>query len=127
MPQKKIYIIDDDPIYQLVTRKLIEKTNLFSQVKAFENGHKALNYFSETGDFPDIILLDIEMPEMDGWNFLDELLEIEKRFDKEATIYIASSSIAHQDKEKSRTYTSVKDFLSKPLNLDKLKAIALEE
>jgi CheY-like chemotaxis protein len=127
MLQKRIYIIDDDPIYQLVTRKLIEKTKLFSEIKAFGNGNEALHYFETTGDFPDIILLDLEMPEMDGWDFLDELLRIENRFRKDATIYVASSSIALEDKMKVKKYPSVKDFLSKPMNLEKLKVIAAEE
>jgi len=127
MPQKSIYIIDDDPIYQLITRKLIEKTNLFGEIKAFGNGNEALNYFEKTADFPDVILLDIEMPVMDGWLFLDELLLLEKQFQKESTIYFTSSSIAIEDKMKAKRYPRVKDFLSKPINMEKLEAIALEE
>jgi len=124
MPEKRIYIIDDDPIYQLVTKKLIEKTNLFGETKSFGNGNEALHFFENTGDLPDVILLDIEMPEMDGWDFLDQLLQLEERFHKEVTIYVASSSIALEDKMKARQYPCVKDFLSKPMNLEKLKAIA---
>lgn len=127
MPQKRIYIIDDDPIYQLVTKKLIEKTNLFSETKAFGNGSEALHFFETTGQLPDVILLDIEMPGMDGWDFLDELLRIEKNFHKEVTIYVASSSIATEDKIKAQNYHCVKDFLSKPINLEKLKVIAEAE
>lgn len=124
MPQKRIYIIDDDPIYQLVTKRLIEKTNLFSETKAFVNGNEALHYFENTGDLPDVILLDIEMPGMDGWDFLDELIRIEKNCRKKVTIYVASSSIATEDKIKAQNYNCVKDFLSKPINLEKLKVIA---
>ncbi|UOK42005.1 MULTISPECIES: response regulator [Flavobacterium] len=126
MLQKRIYIIDDDPIYQLVTKKLIEKTALFEDSRSFVNGSEALSYFENTGDIPDIILLDIEMPEMDGWDFLDQLLHIEKSFEKDATIYIASSSIALEDKMKARSYPCVKDFLSKPMDIEKLKTIAAE-
>lgn len=124
MIPKRIYIIDDDPIYQLVTKKLIEKTKLFRESRSFANGNHALQYFENTGDLPDVILLDIEMPEMDGWDFLDELLRLEERFHKEVTIYVASSSIATEDKMKAREYPCVKDFLSKPMNLEKLRAIA---
>lgn len=127
MSPKRIYIIDDDPIYQLVTKKLIEKTKLFNESRSFGNGSEALRYFENSGDLPDIILLDIEMPEMDGWDFLDELLQLEERFHKEVTIYVASSSIALEDKLKAQQYPCVKDFLSKPMNLEKLKAIAEEE
>ncbi|ESU26552.1 hypothetical protein FLJC2902T_25230 [Flavobacterium limnosediminis JC2902] len=84
-------------------------------------------YFGTTGDIPDIILLDIEMPQMDGWDFLSELFRIEEHFHKEATIYIASSSIAIEDKMKAKNYPCVKDFLSKPMNLEKLTAIAVAE
>lgn len=123
MSGKKIYIIDDDPIYQLVTKKLIEKTNLFSESKSFTNGNEALNYFDTSGDLPDIILLDIEMPEKDGWEFLDELLLLEERFHKEIAIFVASSSIAIEDKIKAENYPCVKGFLSKPMNIEKLTAI----
>lgn len=124
MLQKRIYIIDDDPIYQLVTKKLIEKTKLFGESKSFGNGNEALHFFENSGDLPDVILLDIEMPQMDGWDFLDELLKLEEQFHKEVTIYVASSSIALEDKARAKNYPCVKDFLSKPMNLDKLAAIA---
>jgi len=124
MPLKRIYIIDDDPIYKLVTQKLIEKTKLFSETKEFKNGNEAINYFEATTDLPDILLLDIEMPEMDGWEFLDAFCKLEKKINKESTVYIASSSIALEDKLKAQKYKCVKDFLSKPINLDKLQKIA---
>lgn len=127
MPLKKIYIIDDDPIYKLVTQKLIGKTNLFSEPKEFNNGNEAINYFEATTDLPDILLLDLEMPEMDGWEFLDEYTKLKKKINKESTVYIASSSIALEDKLKAQKYDCVRDFLSKPINLDKLHKIAKED
>ncbi|MCL9805433.1 response regulator [Flavobacterium amniphilum] len=127
MRQKRIYIIDDDPIYKLVTNKLIKKIELFSETKEFANGSEALNYFESTTDFPDILLLDLEMPEMDGWEFLDEFCQLKKDMNKCSTIYIASSSIASEDKIKAKKYKCVKDFLSKPINLDKLEKIAAQD
>lgn len=127
MLQKRIYIIDDDPIYKLITKKLIEKTKLYSETKEFANGNEALRYFESEIDFPDIILLDLEMPEMDGWDFLDEFKQLKKDTDKRTTIYIASSSIAIEDKMKAKKYNCIKDFLSKPISLEKLKAIATED
>lgn len=127
MPLKRIYIIDDDPIYKLVTQKLIEKTKLFSETKEFKNGNEAIIYFKATTDLPDILLLDIEMPEMDGWEFLDAFCKLEKKINKESTVYIASSSIAIEDKLKAQKYKCVRDFLSKPINLDKLQKIAEQD
>lgn len=127
MPQKKIYIIDDDPIYKLVTKKLIENTKLFSHTKEFSNGSEAYEYFESTEDIPEVILLDLEMPEMDGWEFLTEFCRLEKQLNKESTIYIASSSIAIEDKEKAKKFKCVKAFLSKPINLEKLETIANQD
>ena len=124
MHQKRICIIDDDPIYKLITKKLIQKTKLYSETIEFSNGNEAIIYFEATSDLPDILLLDIEMPEMDGWGFLDEFCKLEKRINKESTVYIASSSIAIEDKLKAKKYECVKEFLSKPINLDKLQKIA---
>ena len=124
MLQKRICIIDDDPIYKLITKKLIQKTKLYSETIDFNNGNEALIYFEATSHLPDILLLDIEMPEMDGWEFLDQFCKLEKRINKESTVYIASSSIAIEDKLKAKKYECVKEFLSKPINLDKLQKIA---
>ena len=124
MLQKRICIIDDDPIYKLITKKLIQKTKLYSETIEFNNGNEAMIYFETTSDLPDILLLDIEMPEMDGWEFLDEFCKLEKRINKESMVYIASSSIAIEDKLKAEKYECVKEFLSKPINLDKLQKIA---
>jgi CheY-like chemotaxis protein len=74
MSQKKICIIDDDPVYKLVTKKLINKTNLFDLTKEFSNGNEAFEYFESTQDFPEIILLDLEMPEMDGISVRNPIL-----------------------------------------------------
>lgn len=127
MPQKKIYIIDDDPIYKLVTKKLIDKTNLFSHIKEFSNGNEAFEYFETTQDFPEIILLDLEMPEMDGWEFLTEFCKLRTELHKDSKVYIATSSIAIEDKEKAKNFICVKAFLSKPINLEKLESIASED
>lgn len=124
MLQKRICIIDDDPIYKLITKKLIQKTKLYSETIEFNNGNEAMIYFEATSDLPDILLLDIEMPEMDGWEFLDKFCKLEKMINKESTVYIATSSIAIEDKLKAEKYECVKEFLSKPINLDKLQKIA---
>lgn len=124
MTLKTICIIDDDPIYQLITKKIIEKTNLFSDRISFTDGFEALEFFKEENQIPDILLLDIEMPGMDGWDFLDEFCELEKKFDKHINIYVISSSIAKEDIEKAKTYNCITGFISKPINLEKLKKIA---
>jgi CheY-like chemotaxis protein len=127
MTLKSICIIDDDPIYQLITKKIIEKNNLFSDRLSFTDGSEALDFFEEEKKIPDILLLDIEMPGMDGWDFLDEFCNLKKSFGKDINIYIISSSIANEDIEKAKTYNCITGFISKPINLEKLKKIANAE
>ncbi|WP_394759773.1 response regulator [Flavobacterium sp.] len=103
---------------------MIQKTNLYSETIEFNNGNEAITYFESTSDLPDILLLDLEMPEMDGWEFLDQFCKLEKKINKESTVYIASSSISTEDKLKAKKYKCVKEFLSKPINLEKLQKIA---
>lgn len=124
MTLKTICIIDDDPIYQLITKKIIEKNHLFSDRLSFTDGFDALHFFREQKSIPDVILLDIEMPAMDGWDFLDEFCELKKNFDKKIRIYVISSSIAKEDIEKANTYDCISGFISKPINLEKLTKIA---
>lgn len=124
MPQKTIYIIDDDPIYQLVTEKLIQKSNLFQKSVHFRNGYDALNYLKDSGSLPEVILLDIEMPQIDAWGFLEEVEPILESLGGTCEIHIVSSSIAAEDSMRAQSYPLVTSFMSKPIDLIKLEQIA---
>jgi CheY-like chemotaxis protein len=120
-PINLTYIIDDDKIFTFVLKKIIEKNNHFKQVVDFKNGEDVLEILSSKSDSPDIILLDINMPVIDGWQFLERLEDLPNK--KEYKIFIMSSSIDKNDIEKSKTYSTVKDFISKPINEEKLRRI----
>ncbi len=126
---KSICIIDDDPIYQLITKKIIEKSQLFSQILSYKNGKVAidsLKAIQSAEEFPDVILLDIDMPEMDGWAFMNELQRMDFGFGKKPAIYIASSSIANEDREKANSFPEIVGYLCKPIDRDILERIHLE-
>jgi CheY-like chemotaxis protein len=119
-----VSIIDDDKLYQFTIQKTIEKTGLTQQVLSFYDGLSALNFLrnnsAEADKLPDIILLDINMPEMDGWQFLDEYLAIQPPLAKYARVYVVTSSIDGADLTKSKTINGVFDFIVKPIQKDKL-------
>ena len=128
MTKKVIWVIDDDPIYQIIINKIIQKSEAFSTVSTFKNGRIALDAFQQLLDndtaLPDIILLDINMPVMDGWEFMEELGLIKPKFMKQIVVYIVSSSIAVEDKNKSMSYENILGYLSKPVTVDDLISIA---
>ena len=128
MTKKAIWIVDDDAIYQIIVNKIIQRSDMFSAISTFKNGKEAIdnlhNALKNKADLPDIILLDINMPIMDGWEFMEELGLIKPRFSKEIVVYIVSSSIAVEDKNKSKSYENILGYLSKPVTVNDLVLIA---
>jgi CheY-like chemotaxis protein len=131
MKKKIIWVIDDDAIYQTIINKLIKKSGTFSAHSSFINGKVAigaLNNLLENNDIiPDIILLDINMPVMDGWEFMEEIKSIKSKISKKIIIYIVSSSIALEDKNKSKTFTDIIGYIPKPISVADLLSIVSEE
>ena len=127
MKKKIIWIIDDDPIYQTIINKLIQKSGVFSEHSSFTNGKEAITTLNNTlevhtDSLPDIILLDINMPVMDGWEFMEEIKMIKSKIHKQIII-IVSSSIALEDKNKSKTFSDIIGYIPKPISVDDLLGI----
>ena len=120
-------IIDDDQVYQLVMRRTIEQSGVIGSVLQFFDGEEALNYFKEKQDapegLPNLILLDINMPFMDGWQFLDEFIKIPFKGDYQRTIFIISSSSTSEDINKAKEYSVVSGYHVKPITKDKFEEI----
>ncbi|TDE03051.1 response regulator [Flavobacterium sandaracinum] len=128
MTKKAIWIVDDDAIYQIIVNKIIQRSEMFSAISSFKNGKEAIDNLDHAatinGDLPDIILLDINMPIMDGWEFMEAMALIKPKLHKEIVVYIVSSSIAIEDKNKSKSYENILGYLSKPITVNDLVLIA---
>jgi len=124
---KSICIIDDDELNKLLLKKTILKLNLPVFVTCFANGKEAFDTFlkekNAQENLPDIIFLDINMPEMDGWEFMDAYLDFQTTISKKITIYIASSSIAFHDIEKAKKYSEISGYIVKPIHSDTINKI----
>jgi FOG: CheY-like receiver len=131
MKQKTIWVIDDDPIYQIIVNKMIQKSELFLNTVSFKNGKDAIDAFKkklkENEVLPNIVLLDINMPIMDGWEFMEEMVPLKSQFNDPIQIYIVSSSIAEEDKNKAKHYPQIIDYLVKPLNNNDLQMITANQ
>jgi CheY-like chemotaxis protein len=115
-----VFLIDDDNIYQFTARKILESTGLAKHIQSFYNGSEAIKYFKESTNleaenFPDVIFLDINMPVMNGWEFLEEYHNLYGNFPKPVVVYVVSSSIDSYDIKKSKQYKAVTDYIVKPV------------
>ncbi len=107
-----------------LTKKAIESTSLVELIRVFGNGLDAINFLREHCEdveaLPEIILLDLSMPIMDGWQFLDQFTKLAPKIDKKITLYICSSSISPSDVELAKKNNLVSDYIIKPITKEKL-------
>lgn len=127
MKEKAIFcIIDDDSVYQFILKKAIKDLDVAEKIMSFFDGEEALNFiienFKNAEELPDFILLDIDMPIMDGFQFIEEYIKIKQKINKNITIYMVSSSVDSADIERAKNIKEITDYLSKPIE-HKLEAI----
>lgn len=119
-----IYLIDDDEIQNLINTRVISIVSDAIEVKAFTSAEIALAELKEKKEgLPEMIFLDINMPKMNGWGFLDAYQNEENK----VKVYMLSSSINNKDIQKSETYDIVNGFICKPLVVEKLAEILKSE
>jgi CheY-like chemotaxis protein len=122
----KVFIIDDDSIHQRIAQIMIEKHQLFDEYTSFKEAEQAIAFLKENTNnpqqLPDVILLDLNMPIMDGWDFLDLYEDFRKDLTKAIRIFIVTSSVDEKDILRSQTYPTVTGFISKPLSPDIIRS-----
>lgn len=123
----KVLIIDDNIIDQIVVKQLLKKKLYLTDVEVANNGKEGIkwitDYKKESGDHL-LILLDIKMPQMDGFEFLEEFKKLNTTLNSnELTIVMLSSSLDPSDIKRAKTNLFVKKLLNKPLYIEELSAI----
>ncbi|MCV9930101.1 response regulator [Flavobacterium sp. LS1R49] len=129
----QILCIDDDPIALMLCKKVITKAAFSNEIITAQNGEEALLYFNtlkyntKPNDLdnkkPRLILLDLNMPVMGGWEFLDHFSTSNYTDFNTTNIIILSSTIDPEDLEKAKKYPMILDFLSKPITQQMLEYI----
>lgn len=126
-----ILCVDDDPITLMLCKMVITRSEFSKQIITAQNGEEALQYFDDLRlnnlgtaivEYPKLIFLDLNMPVMGGWEFLDHFSKEEYRSSfPECKVVVLSSTIDPDDIRKAKTYSMVLDFLSKPISKEMLE------
>ena len=117
-PNYKILIIDDNTIDQIVTKQLLKKTFGITDISTANNGKEGIQWLNNHKRYFEeslIILLDIKMPEMDGFEFLSEYETLPEELKRETQIFMLSSTLDPNDIARAKNNKYVKNLLSKPL------------
>ena len=122
-----IAIVDDDEIAQFTLGKMIEKKEIAKQILSFSDGESAFDFvklnMAQPALLPDAILLDLNMPVMDGWQFLDEFMKMKADLPKPILIYIVTSSVDEVDISRAKALDEISGYLIKPILPEHVKLI----
>ena len=127
---KSILLIDDEDINLFILQNLLRLSKIDAEIVFFNTSRKGINHLQDLIDrgekFPDLILLDIEMPVMNGWDFLEMYKQFDKTYTYGCKVIIFTTSIVEQDMAKAKSYQEVEDFVNKPMTIEMLKTIQQE-
>ena len=121
-----ILLIDDNDADNFYNNLIIKKLDCSIKVTTLISGQAALDFFQSKFDDehpqPDLVFLDINMPAMNGWEFLDHYLQLNDREKTEVIIVMLSASLNPDDREMAETYSCINGFINKPLSEKSLKS-----
>ncbi len=121
-----VLLVDDDRATNFLNKRLLDRMGIVRTICVARNGEEAMEYLMKAlageRDFPtpDIILLDINMPLVNGWEFMDRYEEMPDDFKNSTAIYMLSTSLRESDLTKAEEHPLVRGFLPKPLTAEQV-------
>lgn len=127
---KRYLLIDDDEIFNFLHAELIRKADDDAIIDVFTSSIERLSYLSERikneEPVPDFLFLDIRMPEMNGFEFLNELMKLPADKIEKIKIFMLTSSLDDRDRKTASGYAIVKGFIGKTFSIERLNEIIEE-
>jgi len=128
---KKLIFIDDNQLDHFILKRVLNKYNLAYEVNCTADAEEVIGFLQQNQNdkekLPDIILLDIYMPLVNGWQFLEKVQQMQPFLNKPLSIYILSSSINPRDIQRAKQFSCVKSFIFKPITKEMLEKLIDEE
>jgi CheY-like chemotaxis protein len=126
-----VMLIDDNEIDNLINQKMIEAADIADHIYTHTGAKSAIEFLKNVSKLPhiseevlpDVIFLDIDMPLMDGFQFLDEFEKLSEQTRNKCSVVMLTSSINPQDVNKSKKYSYVKEYINKPLSQGSLEKL----
>ena len=126
MNNLKLLLIDDDPISNFLTKKVVEKANINADIIIYDNAANALSLFEnfiDINEIPDAIFLDLNMPIMNGWEFIEDFSRLDDEVIAKVSLFILSASDNHYDISTAARYSFIKKYISKPIAIKEVESL----
>ena len=128
---KKLICVDDSQLDHYILKRILHKYKLAYEVNCTADGEEVIRYLKQhkrnKNILPDVILLDLYMPQFDGWTFLEKVQELYQQLSKPIKIYILSASINPKDIDRAKNFPVVRSFVFKPITKNALEKLVDEE
>ena len=118
-----VLLIDDNDDDNFYHRIMLSEAGVTKRIEVAETGYEALNFLQQIEHAPELIFLDINMPRMNGWEFLERYRKLELQRKNDVVIIMLTTSLNPADEKKARSMPEISDFESKPLTADMVTKI----
>ncbi len=119
---ERIMLIDDDEGNNFYNKFILREVDASEEIVVFQNGIDALNYLNQK-HLVNLILLDVNMPKMNGWEFLDEYEKLDQTSKDSIIVVMLTSSINPDDQQRAQSYSTVRKFMNKPIEPEMVEEV----
>jgi len=118
-----VLLLDDNKATNFIHTKFLNRSGKVNEINSFQSGKEALEFLQLTTAFPKLIFVDINMPTMDAWEFMEGYRKLIRNEKEDSKIVLLTTTISPQDEERRKEYPEIDSMTHKPLNLDTFESV----